>query len=130
MQSRFYIVESGDLESRVAALERQVHTLSQQVHQSAQDAAAARVLAGAADRDVSQIGEELRDFRQATTASFNALRQDFVDLRGKVTDGFADINAKFERVDQGFTEMRGKFDATAAGQEQIAGLLQQLIDKG
>lgn len=61
--------------------------------------------------------------------SFNALRQDFVDLRGRVTDGFAEVNAKFER-DQGFMEMRGKFDAAAAGQEQIVGLLQRLIDKG
>lgn len=122
-------MEPGDLESRVSALEKQVHTLSQLVRQSAQDAAAARVLAGAADRDVSQIGDEVRDFRQATTASFNALRQDFVDLRGRVTDGFAEVNAKFERVDQGFTEMRGKFDAAAAGQEQIVGLLQQLIDR-
>lgn len=123
-------MEPGDLESRVSALEKQVHTLSQQVRQSAQDAAAARVLAGAADRDVSQVGDELRDFRQATMVSFNALRQDFVDLRGRVTDGFAEVNAKFELVDQGFMEMRGKFDAAAAGQEQIVGLLQRLIDKG
>jgi hypothetical protein len=115
-------VEPGDLESRVSALEKQVHTLSQQVRQSAQDAAAARVLAGAADRDVSKIGEDLRDFRQATAASFNALRQDFVDLRSNMND-------RFERVDQGFTEMRGRLDATAAGQEHIAGLLQQLIDR-
>lgn len=123
-------METGDLESRVAALEKQMHTLSQQVRQSAQDAAAARVLAGAADRDVSQIGDELRDFRTATTASFNALRQDFVDLRGQVTDGFAQVNAKFEQVDQGFTEMRGKLDAAAAGQQHIANLIQQLIEKG
>ncbi|MGB2919671.1 MAG: hypothetical protein WBC15_05560, partial [Mycobacterium sp.] len=43
--------------------------------------AAARVLAGAADRDVGEIRGEIRDFRRATTASFNAMRQDFVDLR-------------------------------------------------
>lgn len=123
-------METGDLESRVAALEKQMHTLSQQVRQSAQDAAAARVLAGAADRDVSQIGDDLRDFRTATNASFNALRQDFVDLRGQVTDGFTEVNAKFEQVDHGFTEMRGKLDAAAAGQQHIANLIQQLIEKG
>lgn len=122
-------MEPGDLESRVAALEKEVHTLSQQVRRNAQDAAAARVLAGAADRDVNQFTHELRDFRQATTASFNALRQDYVDLRGQVADGFGRVDRTFEHVDRGFTEIRGKLDAAAAGQEHIAGLLQQLIDK-
>jgi hypothetical protein len=68
------------------------------------------VLAGAADGDVSE-------FRRATTASFNALRQDFVDLRA--------------HVDNGFTEMRGKFDVMAAGQQQVVDLLHTIItDQG
>jgi hypothetical protein len=104
---------SRSLEARVAALETQVSQLSQQVQHSAQDAAAARVLAGGADRDVEQIRGEIRDFRQATTASFNALREDLTDLRG--------------HVDTGFTEMRGKLDATATGQQQIVDLLTTLI---
>ncbi|RDH76938.1 hypothetical protein DVS77_19095 [Mycolicibacterium moriokaense] len=108
---------ADDLEPRVSALERQMRDLTGRVRASEQDAAAARVLAGAADRDVGEIRGELRDFRQATTASFNALRQDFVDLRGRVDQGFAD-------VDRGFAEMRGKLDATAAGQQQIVTLLQ------
>ncbi|BBZ11638.1 hypothetical protein [Mycobacterium branderi] len=94
-----------------------MHELSGRVRASEQDAAAARVLAGAADRDVTAFHDELRDFRQATAASFNALREDFVDLR--------------THVDQGFTEMRGKFDATAAGQQHIVDLIQALIaDQG
>ena len=110
-------MESGDLESRVGALEEQVRDLTGRVQASEQDAAAARVLAGAADRDVSEFRGEIRDFRRATTASFNALRQDFVDLR--------------THVDNGFTEMRGKFDVMAAGQQQIVGLLQTIItDQG
>jgi hypothetical protein len=110
-------VESGDLESRVTALEEQVRNLTGRVQSSEQDAAAARVLAGAADRDVSEFRGELRDFRQATTASFNALRQDFVDLR--------------THVDNGFIEMRGKFEVMAAGQHRIVDLLQTIItDKG
>jgi hypothetical protein len=96
------------LQVRVGAPETQVSQLSQQVQHSAQDAAA-RVLAGGADRDVDQI----RDFRQATTASFNALREDMTDLRG--------------HVDTGFTEMRGKLDATATNQQQIVDLLTALI---
>jgi ABC-type transporter Mla subunit MlaD len=99
-----------------------VEGISGRVQASEHDAAAARVLAGAADRDVSAIQGELRDFRTATNASFNALRQDFVDLREHVDRGFA-------QVDQGFTEVRGKLDGTAAGQERVVELLQTLIDK-
>ncbi|MGB0970926.1 MAG: hypothetical protein ACPGVG_08175, partial [Mycobacterium sp.] len=93
-----------------------VRDLTGQVHANQRDAAAARVLAGAADRDVGEIRGELRDFRQATVASFNAMRQDFVDLR--------------DHVDQGFTEMRGKFDGVAAGQQQILDLLQTIVTDG
>ncbi|MGV0872033.1 hypothetical protein [Mycolicibacterium sp. XJ879] len=108
---------SGDLESRVSALEAQVHDLTGRVRANEQDAASARVLAGAADRDVSEFRGEIRNFRRATTASFNALRQDFVDLRS--------------HVDNGFTEMRGKFDVMAAGQQRIVELLQTTItDQG
>lgn len=127
---------SGDLESRVAALEDQIRQLAGRVQASEQDAAAARVLAGAADRDVSAIQGELRDFRQATTASFNALREDFVDVRQEFVGLRAEFGALrdhvdrgFARVDDGFTEMRGKLDATAAGQERLANLLQSLIDR-
>jgi len=100
-----------------------------------QDAAAARVLAGAADRDVTEIRAEIRDFRNATTASFNALRQDFVELRedfGGLRKEFgalrAHVDRGFEQVNRGFIEMRGKLDATAAGQQHIAALIQRLID--
>jgi hypothetical protein len=110
-------MESGDLESRVSSLEEQVRDLAGRVQSSEQDAAAARVLAGAADRDVSEFRGEIRDFRRATTASFHALRQDFVDIR--------------THVDNGFTEMRGKFDVMAAGQDQIVELLQTITtDQG
>ena len=63
------------------------------------------------------VESEDLDFRRATTASFNALREDFVDLR--------------THVDNGFTEMRGKFDVMAAGQQQIVDLLQSIVtDQG
>jgi hypothetical protein len=94
-----------------------------------QDAAAARVLAGAADRDVSEIRAEIRDFRSATTASFNALRKDFVDLRSHVDRRFEQVDRGFGQVDRGFAEMRGKLDATAAGQQRIVELIESLIDQ-
>ena len=116
-------MDTGDLESRVTALEEQVRDLTGRVRATEQDAAA-RVLAGAADRDVSEIRGDLRDFRKATTAGFNALRQYSADLRRD----FVDLR---EHVDRGFTEMRGEVDAAAAGQQQIVGLLHAITtDKG
>lgn len=56
---------------------------------------------------------EIRDFRQATTSGFNAMREDLTDLR--------------QQVDNGFVEMRGRLDAAAAGQQQVVGLLNTLI---
>jgi hypothetical protein len=103
----------NELEARVAALETQVAELAEQVRTSKQDAAAARVLAGGADRDVTEIRGEIRDFRQATTSSFNAMRDDLRDLRRDTADGF--------------TEMRGKLDAAAAGQQQIVALLNRVL---
>jgi cytochrome P450 len=110
---RLPLVEPDNLEARVSALESQVRKLADRVGASEHDAVAARVIAGAADRDVTAILGEVREFRRATVGTFNALREDFSDLR---TD-----------VDRGFTEMRGKLDATAAGQERIAELIKDLI---
>lgn len=97
----------------MAALETQVRELAVRVRNSEQDAAAARVLAGGADRDVEQMRAEIRDFRKTTMASFNAMREDLNDLR--------------QKVDTGFTEIRGRLDATAAGMQHIADLLGTLI---
>jgi archaellum component FlaC len=121
------IVEPDGLESRVEALETHVRELDRRVRASEQDAAAARVLAGAADRDVTEFRGELRDFRQATVASFNAMREDMIDLRTEMNDRFAEMNERFEHVDNGFVEVRGKLDAAAAGQQQIVDILQRLI---
>ncbi|QFS90703.1 hypothetical protein FIV07_08075 [Mycobacterium sp. THAF192] len=70
---------------------------------------------------------ELRDFRNATTASFNALREDFVDLREHVDRKFEQVDQRFEQVDRGFMEMRGRFDAAAAGQQQIVDMLTTIM---
>lgn len=97
-----------DHEARLSALEARLGELSQQAQAARDDAAAARHLAAANDRDVAEIRTELRDFRQATTGSFNALRDDLGDLR---------------------TEMRGKLDQAAAGQDRIVALLNTLLDQ-
>lgn len=96
-------------------LETQVQDLKDRVRSTANDAAAARVLAGGADRDANEIRDELRSFRRATTASFNALRED-------MTDGFARVD---NHLDQLRGEVRAKFDATAAGLAHITSLLER-----
>ena len=96
-----YPVSQENLEGRVNALETTVEGITRRLR--------------AADRDVTEIRAEIRDFRNATTASFNALSEDFGDLR--------------THVDRGFAEMRGKLDATASGQQRIADLIQRLIDE-
>jgi predicted nuclease with TOPRIM domain len=118
----------------VTALEGQVRDLAERVHHSEQDAAAARVLAGAADRDVTEMRAEIREFREQNTRLHNATREDLNDLRSqmhdfrsRVDERFARVDDEFARVADGFAEMRGKFDVAAAGQRQIADMLSTLI---
>ncbi len=99
----------------VGALETTVEDINRRPRTAEHDAAAARVLAGAADRDVTEIRAEIPDFRNATTASFTALRDDFGNLR--------------THADRGFAEMRSTLDATAGGQRHIADVIQGLIDE-
>lgn len=70
---------------------------------------------------VVALERQITDFRRATAASFNAMREDMTDLRQDT----ADLR---EHVDNGFIEMRAKFDAAAAGHQQIVGLLERLIE--
>jgi hypothetical protein len=86
------------IEARVSALETEVRELKGRVTRSEQDAAAARVLAGGADRDVTEMRTEIREFRQATTASFNAMREDFTDLRADFTDLRAEMRAGHRQI--------------------------------
>lgn len=116
---KLLLVDPGSLEARVTTLETQMRDLAERVRASEQDAAAARVLAGGADRDVAAFRGELRDFRNATMASFNALRED-------MNDRFARVDERFNQVDNGFIEIRGKLDAAAAGQQRIVELIEAL----
>jgi len=70
------------------------------------------------DRDGGELGDDVR-----------AVRGVVHSLRGEIRDLRAEMNSRFQQVDAGFIEMHGKLDATAAGQEHIAGLLQTLINK-
>lgn len=96
----------SDLEARVAALEARLEEV-------ASDAAAARHLAAARDRDLADFAVKVDANRKAINAFGEQTAARFDRLE--------------EKVDNGFTEMRGKLDAAAAGQQQIVTLLNTII---
>ncbi len=88
----------------------------------AADAAAARHLAAAGDRDLADLGVKV----DANRAAINGL--------GMQTAGrFDQVDRRFDRLENGmragFTEMRGRLDQTVAGQQQIVDLLTGLNDR-
>lgn len=90
----------------MAALEARVEAV-------AADATAARHLAAARDRDLADLGVKV----DANRSAINALGE-------QTAARFARIE---QQVDTGFAEMRSKLDHAAAGQQQIAGLLNTLF---
>ncbi len=86
----------------------------------AADAAAARHLAAARDRDLADLGVKV----DANRAAVNALG---VQTAGRFDRLEQRVDRLEEKVDGGFTEMRGKLDQAAAGQQQIVDLLTGLI---
>ena len=104
-----------ELENRVASLETRVSDLEQRTLRSEQDATAARVLAGGADRDVGEMRAEMRDFREQNTRLHNATRQDFADMRQDFTNLQGHVDSRFTQIQ--------------AGQEQIVGMLNTLIER-
>jgi hypothetical protein len=125
-----------DIEKRVAALEVRLGQVSAEVHVARDDAAAARHLAAARDRDIADLGVKVDANRSAINAlgeqtreRFDAVDRRFDALERKVDDGFRRIDEEFRKVDDGFIEMRGKFDATAAGLDRIVTLLEERGDR-
>lgn len=88
----------------------------------AADAAAARHLAAAGDRDLADLGIKVDANRKAINALGVQTAARFDRLEQKVDNGFAVMHT-------GFAEIRGKVDQTAAGQQQIVDLLNTLIDR-
>ncbi len=100
---------NDDLESRVASLEHEVARLSEQAALASSDAAASRVLAAGADRDVSEVRAELR----AHTQVLNALRETQLELQG------AQIEFRETQLKQGQELIGLRRDLGAQGQELI-----------
>ncbi|MDN5857492.1 MAG: hypothetical protein L0H84_02620 [Pseudonocardia sp.] len=114
------MTEPGGIEQRLTSIESRLDNVelglgavSARLDNVANDAAAARYLAAAHDRDLADLGVKVEANRRA----INAL--------GEQTA------ARFDRVDQRIAglenEMRTGFATSAAGQEQIVGLLDHVI---
>lgn len=97
---RLAVMVEANLEQRVAALEEQVRVLTGKIAEVREDAAAARVLAKGADRDVA----EFRTVQRSHTDLLNAMREDLTDFRGEVRAGFAAQTQGMERIVQLLTE--------------------------
>jgi chromosome segregation ATPase len=114
-------------------LGERVATLETQVREIRADAAAARVLAGAADRDVS----EFKQILQGHTRTLNALRETQVAQGERLTglEGkFDGLEGKFDRLEGRVERLEGKvdegFSMMSVGMAQITALLRNLEDQG
>jgi hypothetical protein len=117
-----------DFEARLAILEREVARLREQsilISSDATgarvDAAAARVLAAGADRDVSEVRAELRTHIQA----LNALRETQLEQAREMREGFAEMRTEMR---EGFAKTREGFATQATGMAQITALLTKIAD--
>jgi chromosome segregation ATPase len=111
---------NDDLEARVSALESQIRLVRD-------DAAAARVLAGGADRDVSALAAKL----DAHTRVLNALRETQLEQGmaiGELShrmDGLTHrVDGLSQRMDGLEHEMRQGFAMMATGMARITALLE------
>ncbi|MGW5750511.1 hypothetical protein [Nocardia rhamnosiphila] len=112
----------------MTALESEMGELKHRLQRSEKDAAAARVLAGGADRDTSELRIELREFREQNMRLHNATRADIADIRGDITEIRGELGQLNGRVDTLTLEMRSKFDMLTAGQQQIVNLITLALD--
>jgi chromosome segregation ATPase len=103
----------GDLEARVRDLEHEVLRLKDSVEISRADASAARVLAGGADRDVSDVKTLLR----AHTQTLNALRETQLERQTEIRALREDHGAKL-------TSLQAQIDGLRAEMQRGFGMMQ------
>ncbi|MGQ0623656.1 MAG: hypothetical protein ACT4PP_03230 [Sporichthyaceae bacterium] len=116
------MAERSDIEVRLAAVEARLEVV-------AADAAAARHLAAARDRDLADIGVKVDANRAVISALGEQTAARFDVLEGR----FDHLEGRFDRLEgevaAGFSEMRGRFDQVAGGFEAMGVLLAELIDR-
>jgi len=108
-----------DLAERVTALEHQVREIRI-------DAAAARVLAGAADRDVS----EFKQILQGHTRTLNALRENQVEQGEQMAELRETQIEQGERLTRLEREVGEGFSTMNVGMAQITALLRNIETQG
>jgi len=95
------VTEPDNIAERVTRLEHSVA-------EARKDAAAARILAGGADRDVAEMRTELR----AHTQTLNALRETQIEQGREMRQGFAQVESRFAKVEgdmrEGFAQVRSE----------------------
>jgi chromosome segregation ATPase len=140
------------LEREVARLRDQAILISSDATGARVDAAAARVLAAGADRDVSEVRAELRAHIQALNAlretqleqtremreGFTEIRKDLTEMRGDLTETRKDLTemrGDLTETRKDLTEMRGDlaemregFAQQATGMAQITALLTKIAE--
>ena len=110
------------METRLTLVEREVARLREESAVTRADAAAARVLATGADRDVSEV--------RAHTQALNALRETQLE-QGQKLDGVEHrLGGVEHRLDGMEREMREGFSTLNTGMVQITALLEGMAGSG
>jgi predicted nucleic acid-binding Zn-ribbon protein len=123
------MAQSPDHEARITSLEIDVSGLRAELRDFREHNTR---LHNATRQDIRDLRQDVTDTRQDVTdlrQDVTDLRQDVTDLRQDVTDLRQDHTNLRSQVEAGFMEMRAKFDATAAGMQQIVGMLNTLIER-
>jgi len=123
------MTDPANFDTRLTAAEARLSELADvesRIEEAAADAAAARHLAAARDRDLADLTIKVDAHRAAinalgvqTAARFDRLEGRFDGLEGRV-------DRLETKVDAGFAEIRGKLDQTTAG----LGLIVKLLSPG
>jgi chromosome segregation ATPase len=117
--------EEQSLESRVSKLEGEIRRLKDDVAVSRADAAAARVLAGGADRDVSELRTELRSHTQV----LNALRETQIEHGAQLAEHGTQLAEHGAQLAELRSEMQRGFGTLHTGMSQITAQLEILIKR-
>ncbi|HEY5879613.1 MAG TPA: hypothetical protein VIU11_11935 [Nakamurella sp.] len=108
--------DSANFEERLTAAEARIEEV-------AADAAAARHLAAAGDRDLADLTMRVIDNQRSTEANRTAINA----LSVQTAERFQHVETRFQhledKVDAGFVEIRAKLDQTTAGLAVIIELL-------
>lgn len=103
------VTDPADVERRLSAPETEVPRIREQTTLTATDAAATRVLAAGADRDVAEVRAELR----AHTQALNALRETQLEQGHAIAEQGQTMTAGFATLSTGMTEIHNLLEHIA-----------------